>query len=77
VYSTCTISKRENQDRIAAVLEEDAAMRADELGAVHPELAMPGERRFLQTRPDRHGTDGFFIASLTRETDRAGSRGEG
>jgi 16S rRNA (cytosine967-C5)-methyltransferase len=77
VYSTCTISVRENQDRIAAVLEEDAAMRVDELGAVHPELAMAGERRFLQTRPDRDGTDGFFIASLTREIARAGSRGEG
>jgi 16S rRNA (cytosine967-C5)-methyltransferase len=65
VYATCTISLRENRDLVVGLLG-DPAMHADELGAAHPELAAPGERRFLQTRPDRDGTDGFFIARLAR-----------
>jgi 16S rRNA (cytosine967-C5)-methyltransferase len=73
VYATCTVSVRENEDRIAAVLEGDDAMRADDLGAAYPELAAGGPR-FLQTRPDRDRTDGFFIARLTREGVPAGSR---
>ena len=44
VYSTCTISRRENQDVVAAA---PAA------------FASPP----LELRPDRDGTDGFFIAS--------------
>jgi 16S rRNA (cytosine967-C5)-methyltransferase len=68
VYATCTISVRENEERIAALLERDRAMRADDLGAAYPELAAPREPRFLQTRPDRDRTDGFFIARLRRQT---------
>jgi 16S rRNA (cytosine967-C5)-methyltransferase len=71
VYSTCTISRRENEDRIAALLEASAAGQApplelDDLGALAPDLASPHEPRTLQLRPDRDRTTGFFISRLTR-----------
>ncbi|HEU5252596.1 MAG TPA: 16S rRNA (cytosine(967)-C(5))-methyltransferase RsmB [Solirubrobacterales bacterium] len=71
VYSTCTISRRENEDRVAALLRasetgEVPPLRLDDLGAMAPELAAPAERRCLQLRPDRDRTTGFFIARLTR-----------
>ena len=66
VYSTCTISRAENEEVVKAVLEADATLAADELGAAHPGLASAHDPRFLQTRPDRDGTDGFFIARLAR-----------
>jgi 16S rRNA (cytosine967-C5)-methyltransferase len=71
VYSTCTISRRENEDRIAALLEAVAAGQApalelDDLGALAPGLASPHEPRTLQLRPDRDRTTGFFISRVTR-----------
>jgi 16S rRNA (cytosine967-C5)-methyltransferase len=72
VYSTCTISRRENEDRIAALLaaagteEGVPPLQLDDLGALAPELAAPAEPRCLQLRPDRDRTTGFFIARLTR-----------
>ena len=71
VYSTCTISRRENEDRIVALLRaseagEVPALELDDLGARAPELASPAEPRCLQLRPDRDRTTGFFIARLLR-----------
>jgi 16S rRNA (cytosine967-C5)-methyltransferase len=71
VYSTCTISRRENEDRIAALMESSAAgdvppLELDDLAARVPALAAPAEPRCLQLRPDRDRTTGFFIARLTR-----------
>jgi 16S rRNA (cytosine967-C5)-methyltransferase len=66
VYSTCTISRTENEEVVAEVLAGDAELAADDLGASHRTIASPHDRRFLQTRPDRDGTDGFFIARLRR-----------
>ena len=59
VYSTCTISRAENEE---VALGAGAAV--EDLGAGHEELASPHDHRFLQTRPDRDRTDGFFIAAL-------------
>ncbi len=72
VYATCTISARENELRVAAQLAADPTLRADDLGSGSPELASRRDSRFLQLRPDRHGTDGFFIARLRREATTAG-----
>jgi 16S rRNA (cytosine967-C5)-methyltransferase len=74
VYSTCTISRRENEDRMAALLEASAAgqvppLELDDLGALAPELASPHEPRTLQLRPDRDRTTGFFISRLRRPAD--------
>jgi 16S rRNA (cytosine967-C5)-methyltransferase len=71
VYSTCTISRRENEDRIASLLEASAAgqvpeLELDDLGKLAPGLASPHEPRALQLRPDRDETTGFFISRLTR-----------
>ncbi|HEU5106065.1 MAG TPA: 16S rRNA (cytosine(967)-C(5))-methyltransferase RsmB [Solirubrobacterales bacterium] len=71
VYSTCTISRRENEDRIAALLaaagtDEVPPLELNDLGARAPELAAPADRRCLQLRPDRDRTTGFFITRLTR-----------
>jgi 16S rRNA (cytosine967-C5)-methyltransferase len=71
VYSTCTISRRENEDRVAALLVASAAGQTpplvlDDLGALAPGLASSHEPRTLQLRPDRDRTTGFFIARLVR-----------
>lgn len=71
VYSTCTISRRENEDQVAALLRASEAgdappLRLDDLGALAPALAAPAERRCLQLQPDRDRTTGFFIARFTR-----------
>jgi 16S rRNA (cytosine967-C5)-methyltransferase len=68
VYSTCTISVRENEEVVNRVREHaDPSLVADELGAQYRDYASPHDQAFLQTRPDRDGTDGFFIARLRRE----------
>jgi 16S rRNA (cytosine967-C5)-methyltransferase len=51
VYSTCTISARENEERMQAFLSEHTDFRRD---------------RVVQLLPHRDGTDGFFIARLER-----------
>lgn len=66
VYSTCTISRQENEIRVEEVLANHPELSADDLGRSEPELAAPGDARFLLTRPDRDGTDGFFIARLRK-----------
>ena len=60
MYITCTISKKENQDNVAAFL------------SAHPEffleaMDIPVENHgMLQLFPHVHGTDGFFFARLKR-----------
>ena len=66
VYSTCTISRTENEDVVNGMLGADGSLEADDLGSEHPGLASTHDPRFLQTRPDRDGTAGFFIARLRR-----------
>jgi 16S rRNA (cytosine967-C5)-methyltransferase len=73
VYSTCTVSRRENEERIAALLEESRGgelppLVVEDLGERAPELASDVDSRFLQLRPDRDRTTGFFICRLKRET---------
>ena len=59
VYSTCTISRRENEEVVAS-----SGLRPDDLGADAPPCPPAADSRFLQTRNDRDGTDGFFVARL-------------
>ena len=75
VYSTCTISRRENEGQIAALEEAAAAgevpsFSVDDLGAGTAELAAPVDSRCLQLRPDRDRTTGFFICRLRRNDAR-------
>ena len=65
VYSTCTISSRENSAQ-ALGLAERSGLAIDDLGALAPELADADDSRFLQLLPDRDRTTGFFIARLKK-----------
>jgi 16S rRNA (cytosine967-C5)-methyltransferase len=72
VYATCTISRRENEERIAALLAEAGSgevppLELDDLGALAPGLRSAAEPRCLQLRPDRDRTTGFFISRLKRD----------
>lgn len=72
VYSTCTISERENEERIeAALASRGSELTVERLGSDYPGLASRRDRRFVQTRPDRDRTDGFFIARLRKGSGRA------
>jgi 16S rRNA (cytosine967-C5)-methyltransferase len=71
VYATCTISRRENEDQVAGLLDAAGSegvpgLGLDDLGALAPGLASPHEGRCLQLRPDRDRTTGFFLARLKR-----------
>jgi 16S rRNA (cytosine967-C5)-methyltransferase len=66
VYSTCTISAAENEAVAADLGCYAAGIEVDELGAAHPGLRVRGDHRFLQLRPDRDRTTGFFIARYRR-----------
>jgi len=65
VYSTCTISARENH-RQALGLAERHGLAIVGLEARAPVLADPHDPRFLQLMPDRDRTTGFFIARFLR-----------
>jgi 16S rRNA (cytosine967-C5)-methyltransferase len=72
VYATCTISRRENEERVAALLTASAEGEApplaiEDIGAGAPALASPHDPRCLQIRPDRDRTTGFFICRLRRD----------
>ena len=61
IYSTCTIDRQENEE-IAAFIEEELGMIPDPLAPHLPE-GIPGIRGHeLQLLPSVHGTDGFYIA---------------
>jgi 16S rRNA (cytosine967-C5)-methyltransferase len=68
VYATCTLLRRENQ----AVVERLSdlgfiPMRAAEIWGTERALALGDvTATYLETRPDRHDTDGFFAAVLRR-----------
>lgn len=68
VYSTCTISARENE-AVVADAAAYAPVRVDDLGAAHPRLRSRRDRRCLQLLPQRDRTTGFFIARLRRAAD--------
>lgn len=70
VYSTCTISRREGEERIAALeaeVGETGAFEVEDLGALAPSLASPHDPRCLQVRPDRDRTTGFFVCRLRKD----------
>lgn len=64
VYATCSLSRRENEDVVAAFLREHAEFKAapfsNTFGATVRDHGMT-------IMPSVHNTDGFFVASLRRE----------
>ena len=65
VYSTCTISTRENSAQALAFAER-TGFEIDDLGALAPDLADKDDPRFLQLLPDRDRTTGFFISRFRK-----------
>ena len=66
LYATCTISQRENQQQVAAFLEQNPAFRADSLIPYLPG-SIPGlETGMVQLFPNRDGAEGFFIARMVK-----------
>ena len=63
VYSTCTISRTENERQIASLLDGRRDLSLDDLGAELPGFRMG---RNLLTLPHRDRTAGFFIARVRR-----------
>jgi 16S rRNA (cytosine967-C5)-methyltransferase len=59
VYSVCTINSEETEAVVDA-----SALKVEPLGDEWPQFADEDRPEFLQTRPDLHGTAGFFVARL-------------
>jgi len=69
VYSTCTVSRAENEDVIAAFLagREGTFVVGDLTDAVPPEWRTDiGQQGYFQSTPRVGGPDGHFVALLTR-----------
>lgn len=66
VYSTCTISERENESVVGELSGYEPELEPDRLGDQHPRLASRRDQRFLQLLPQRDRTSGFFIARYRR-----------
>ncbi|HYF76398.1 MAG TPA: 16S rRNA (cytosine(967)-C(5))-methyltransferase RsmB [Symbiobacteriaceae bacterium] len=68
VYSTCTIEPRENQEMVAAFIENNPDFYFDDIRPyLPPSLANDAQDGWIQLLPHIHGTDGFFIARLRRK----------
>ena len=65
VYSTCTLSPKENGEQVAAFLSE----HPDFLPVDFAAGALRSENGMLTLLPHKHNTDGFFIAKLQRKRD--------
>jgi len=59
VYSVCTLNADENEAVVDA-----SGLPPEPLGEEWPPFVHPKRPEFLLTRPDVHGTSGFFIARL-------------
>jgi 16S rRNA (cytosine967-C5)-methyltransferase len=59
VYSVCTMNADENEAVVGV-----SGLTPETLGEEWPQFAHPKLPEFLLTRPDVHGTSGFFIARL-------------
>ena len=68
VYSTCTVNRKENDRMVAGFLNEFPEFALDESLAQRMPLPLQEEAAsgMVQLYPGVFGTDGFFIASLTR-----------
>lgn len=68
VYSTCTITREENEEQVNAFLANHPSFVLEDLQPVlgHMLDAPSLTQGWLQLLPHRHGTDGFFIARLRR-----------
>ncbi|MBE7016768.1 MAG: 16S rRNA (cytosine(967)-C(5))-methyltransferase RsmB [Ruminococcaceae bacterium] len=64
IYSTCTVREEENKALAEAFLTENTDFVAEDFNL--PGVGM-SENGMIQLWPQRHGTDGFFIAKFRRK----------
>ena len=62
VYSTCTLSKAENEDVVNRFLERNENYELVKLPA-----PLESESKYITITPDKFGSDGFFIAAFVRK----------
>ena len=68
VYSTCTLSRKENEKNVEWFLQNHESYILEDLGQYLPEtLAAEGEKGYITLFPQSHCTDGFFIARLRKK----------
>ncbi|MCC5888965.1 MAG: 16S rRNA (cytosine(967)-C(5))-methyltransferase RsmB [Alkalibacterium sp.] len=68
IYSTCTITKKENDEVVRSFLEENKNFIVEPVQLTNDKLKLSDEG-YLHLYPHLHGTDGFFIASLRKTSD--------
>ncbi len=67
VYSTCTVSKKENEDVANAFLRTHAGFEPCDISAFLPEsMRDRASGGMIQLLPNRDNTEGFFIAKFIR-----------
>jgi 16S rRNA (cytosine967-C5)-methyltransferase len=67
VYSTCTLTKDENEDVVYGFLEHHKEFRLENAASYLPENARSLVRgSYLMALPQQHNTDGFFAARMTK-----------
>lgn len=68
LYSTCTVSQRENEDNVAWLLEQNRGLKPLGLDAYLPQGVSAGGH-CLQLLPHVHETEGFFMALMRKDDD--------
>jgi len=68
LYVTCTISREENEEVVAATLREVTGVKLEDLRHHAPRWAhdLINERGYFKTLPHFHGMDGFFGAMFSK-----------
>ncbi len=71
IYATCSLEREENEEVVERVLAEASGFRrlarAELVGEWPMFAALFGTDGYFGTRPDLHGTDGFFAAVILRK----------
>ena len=71
IFSTCTISKEENEENVRAFLAENGDFKPVDLTVALPEEVWKtspetAENGYIQLLPGIHRCDGFFIAIFVK-----------
>ncbi len=80
IYATCSVLPAENEHQIDAFLERHTDFEVVPVTAIWRDVLStepPGDlegARFLRLSPLKHGTDGFFAATLVAQGACEGSR---
>lgn len=67
VYSTCTITKEENEDIIEEFLSKNNNFELVDISDIVPFNIETAKKGYVKLLPGVHDTDGFFIAKLRRK----------